>query len=67
MPNAAIDNSLLALLQNSRLPSHICQSSNDMLVSFHESVQRIGDADIVAKLLDQLLRLAEVVPRNARV
>ena len=67
MPDAAVDNSLLALLQDSRLPSYIRQSSNDMLISIHEPVQRIRDPDIVAELLNQLLRLAEVMPGNAGV
>lgn len=38
-----------------------------MLVSLHEPVQGIRNSDIIAELLDQSLRLAEVMPGNAGV
>ena len=57
----------LAFRQDGGLSGYIGQPASDGLVTLDETVQGIRDAHVVAKLLHELLRLAEVVPRDARV
>lgn len=59
---AILDNGLLTLLQDCRLPGHIRQSSNNRLVSIHESKQSIRYAHFLAEALHQLLRGPQVMP-----
>lgn len=53
------------LLQDPRLLGDISKSTNDFLVAFVKAQDSVRDIHILAKLLDELLRLAEVVARNA--
>jgi len=57
----------LALRQDRRLAAHVSQSTDDLAVAVHEAEQRVGDADLGAEVLDETLRLAEVVARDPRV
>lgn len=56
---------LATLLQDPRLLGDISKSTNDFLVAFVKAQDGVRDIHILAKLLDKLLRLAEVVARNA--
>lgn len=59
------NNSPLALREDSRLSRDIRQPSNDLLVTIYKPIQSIRYLDFVAEILDQLLRLAQIVPRNS--
>ena len=67
MRNLAIGNSLLALRKDSRLPRHVCHLADNLLVPVYKSIQSIGYIHLVAERLNQLLRAAQIVPRDARI
>lgn len=62
--NSFLRNCSLTFGQDGSLPGNVRKLAQDFLVALCESVQSVRDANIVAELLDQLLRLAEVVARN---
>lgn len=58
-------NSLLAFCQNTRLPSDIAQTTNDLLIAVNKAVQRVWNAGIDAEVLHHDLRFPEVVTGHA--
>lgn len=64
---ALLNHAPLARGQDRRLPSHIAQLADDLLVAIGEAVQAVRNLDVVAKLHDQALGAAQVVAGDARV
>lgn len=62
-----IRNHLLAFGQNRSLLRDLRQSTNYAPVAVDKPVQCIRDTNLITKVLDKLLRAAEVVPRHAGV
>jgi hypothetical protein len=60
-----LSNYLLAFREDSGLPRHFSEATNNFLVPLYKSVQCIWDADIVAEFLDQLLRSSEIMSRHS--
>ena len=54
----------LALSQNPCLPRNVSQMTDNLLITFLESIHRIRDANIFAEIHDQFLTSAEIVPRD---
>ena len=55
---------LLALLHNLQLLSNLSKSADHLFVPVRKGKNHVRDAYIIAKCLDQLLGLAQVVPRE---
>lgn len=62
---ATLNNRLLALGEDGRLPGDLSESANNLSISIGKSVVRIGDADFIAKLNDELLCFSKVVAWHA--
>lgn len=56
-----------ALLQDPDLLRHIAESADNFFVPVDEREDRVRDACLPTELHDQLLRAAQVVPRDARI
>lgn len=57
-------NCLLALGQDSRLPSNICKTTNHFSVTINKAIQGIGYIHFSAKFLYELLCSAQIMPRH---
>lgn len=63
----SLSNRFLTLCQYRGLSSDLRQLTYNCFVAVNEAHQCVWNIDVVAKLLDQLLRRTKVVTRNARV
>lgn len=57
---------LLTLLQDLRLSSNLPQSTNNLLIPIHKTAYRVWNLDVLTKLSNKMLRLAQTMARNPR-
>ena len=64
--HAVLGTRLSAVLENGRLPGHVAELANDLLVPTQKRKHGVRNVDVGAELLDETLGLAQVVPRHPR-
>lgn len=65
--NTLLSTLLPTFFQNARLLSNMSKPTNDLLIAIIESEHGIRNIHILTKLLDKLLRLAQIMSRNTRI